>query len=291
MILNKERQGETFIFAGAVLWGLFPVITVLSYNQLSPLLSLGGSTLFSSIFFALLLSLKKQWHQIKNLSALKYILLVTLFSGILYYLFYFFALRYANAGNVSIIALTEIFFSYLLFHFFKKDPLPIWHISGAILMIIGAIIVIYPNIKEFRGGEVLMLMGATIAPFGNFFQQKARKMVSSEMIMFIRSLLTTMFVLLTAFVLKNSFSVPNLRDSLTFLIINGVFLLGFSKIMWIEGIHRISVTKSNALSSISPLLTLFFAWILLQHPPTFWQLFSFIPMFFGVIFLGITKKS
>jgi drug/metabolite transporter (DMT)-like permease len=62
--------------------------------------------------------------------------------------------------------------------------------------------------------------------------------------------------------------------------------LGLSKLLWIEGIHRISVTKASALSSMSPLLTLLFAWLLLGNVPSIFQLVSFIPMFFGVLLLS-----
>jgi len=61
MKLNKERQGELFIFSEVALWALFPVITILSYNQLSPLVALAGSTLFAAIFFAIVLSIRKKW--------------------------------------------------------------------------------------------------------------------------------------------------------------------------------------------------------------------------------------
>lgn len=291
MRLSRERQGEFFIFIGSILWGLFPVITVLSYNKLSPIVSLSISTFFASIFFALALSVKKKWHEVKNLSALKNILGVALFSGILYYLFYFFALSYASAGNISIIALTEVFFSYLFFHVLRKDSFPTQHMAGVLLMILGAFIVFYPSLKEFRGGEILMLMGASIAPFGNFFAQRARKKVGSESILFIRSIISAVAILLLAFIFKVNFSYANLKDSLFFLIVNGILLLGLSKIMWLEGIHRITVTKSNALGFVSPLLTLFFAWIFLKNVPTVWQLLSIIPMFLGVILLGKTKKD
>lgn len=291
MKLSKEREGELFVFTQAALWALFPVITILSFNKLSPLISLGISTLFASVFFALVLSLKNKWHEIKNTSTLKDILLATFFIGILYYLFIFFGLRYTSAGNASIIALTEVLFSYLFFNIWKKDPLPHQHIAGAVMMVVGAIIVLYPNLQNFQLGDILILIAAFFPPFGNFFARRARRKVSSETIMFIRSIISGAMILLLAFIFNSSFSVPDLKDSFMFLFINGVFLLGLSKIMWIEGIHRVSVVKANALGSISPLLTLLFAWIFLQNIPTTFQLLSFIPMFFGVILLGMNNKN
>ena len=291
MKLTKERQGELFIFGEAALWALFPVLTILSYGKLSPLVSLGASSIFASIFFAIILSLKKKWHEIKNASAFKDILWATFFIGILYYLFFFFGLRYTSAGNASIIALTEIFFSYLFFNIWKKDLLPFQHMAGALFMLVGAIIVLYPNLHKFQLGDILMLVAAAMPPFGNFFARRAREKVSTETIMFVRSIISGVVVILLAFIFNNTFSYPDLKYSFMFLFINGVFLLGLSKVMWIEGIHRVSVVKANALGSIGPLLTLLFAWLFLHNIPTSWQLLSFIPMFFGVILLGMNKKN
>ncbi|MBU3978749.1 DMT family transporter [Patescibacteria group bacterium] len=291
MKLTKERQGEAFIFIEASLWALFPILTIISYNKVSPLISLGISTIFATVFFAIVLTVKKKWHEITNTSAFKDILLTTLFIGIFYYLLYFFGLQYTSAGNASIITKIEIFFSYLLFNIWKKDNLPPKHIAGAVLMVIGALIVLYPNLHVFKLGDLLILAAAFFPPFGNFFARRAREKVSSETIMFYRSIISSAVIFLLIFIFKNTFSYSDLKDSFIVLLIIGVFLLGLSKILWIEGIMRISVVKANALGSISPLLTLLFAWIFLRDIPTHWQLLSLIPIFFGIILLGMNGKE
>lgn len=289
MKLDQEKRGEIIIFLEAFLWSLFPIITILSFKNISPLISLGWSTLFATIFFAIILTIKGKWKEIKNKEALKDILLVTFFLGILYYLLYFFGLRYTSAGNASLIALTEIFFSFLFFHIWRKDYISFNHIMGAILILIGAFIILYPNFSEFHLGDILILTAAFIAPFGNFFQQRARKKASSESILFIRSLISAPVIFLFAYLSQADFAIVDFKKAVIFLIINGFFILGLSKILWIEGIHRISVTKANALNCMAPLLTLLFAWPLLHNIPTMFQLFSFAPMFFGVILLGKNK--
>lgn len=289
IILSQERKGEIFIFFAAVFWGLFPVIAVLTFSNLSPIVSLGWSTLFATLFFAIIVSIKKKWHEIKNTAALKNILWATFFIGILFYLLSFFGLRYTSAGNASIIFLAETFFSYLFFHVWRKESLPVFHIVGAILVIAGAVIILYPNVTQFHPGDLLILGAVFMAPFGNFFQQKARKIVSAPSILFIRSLITTLVVFVLAFSFRLEPLNINIKSSIVFLVLNGMVILGLSKILWIEGIHRISVTKSNALSGISPFVALLFAWLLLHNLPTVWQLLSLVPMVLGVILLSVRK--
>lgn len=287
---TTERIGELFILFQAFLWGLFPVITVLSLKNLSPLISLGVSTFLAACFFAVIISFKRKWQEIKNISAVIDMLWATLFISILYFGFYFLGLRYTSAGNASLIALSEILFSYLFFQVWRKDSLPLPHLVGAVLMISGAVIVLYPNVQTFQIGNLLVLTATIFPPLGNFFHQKARKKISSEMMLFIRSFAGGIVILIFAFFLRTPISALAIQNALPFLAINGFVMLGFSKIFWIEGIHRISVTKANALDSISPLVTLLFAWIFLRNTPTVWQLFSFIPLFFGIILLGRTKQ-
>ena len=286
MKVNVQHQGEIFILGSATLWGLFPIVTVLSYHSLSPLISLVISSFFASLFFAALITKKHTWYELYNRAAVKNILLSTLFTGIIYYLLIFVGLQFTTPGNASIVALTEIFFSFLFFHVFRREYLPLNHIIGAFLMMTGALIVLFPNIKTFHQGDLLILLASSVAPFGNFYVQRARKHVASETIMFVRSALSGGVILLLALCINVPFSILAIQNSLFFLIINGLLLLGFSKTLWIDGIHRISVTKANSLGSIAPLLTLFFAWLILKQPPTLWQLLAVLPILIGIRLLG-----
>lgn len=286
MNLSRDRKGELSIFSSTLLWSSFPVITILSYNTLPPLISLLFSTFFSLFFFTALIAKKHLWNEIANRAAYKDIMIATLLLGIVYYILVFIGLQYTSPGNASIISLTQIFFGFLFFHVFRREYIPTTHIWGGLLMICGALIVLGSNFHTFQGGDVLILLANMIAPFGNFYAQKARKQVSSETIMFFRSGLSSIFLFVLALFLQIPFSAQAIQQSLFFLLINGILLLGLSKILWIEGIHRISVPKANALESIAPLFTLFFAWLLLQQIPTVWQLASLIPIAAGVILLS-----
>lgn len=293
MELNQERKGDVIILAEAFLWGLFPVVTILTLQNVSSLISLAWSTLFAALLFAIVLTVRRNWKELKNKEAIGDILLTTLIIGVIYYICYFIGLRYTSAGNASLIAQTEIFFSFLFFNVWKKEQLSAMHIYGALLMVLGAVIVLYPNTKEFRIGDLLILGASCIAPLGNFFQRRARTKVPSEAILFIRSLVGAVVIFILAYLTGAGAPSSIPPKTFIFLIINGFFLLGISKLLWIEGIHRISVTKANALNSITPLLTLLFAWLLIGTVPSHLQLLAFIPLALGVVLLSRNgrKKS
>lgn len=279
------------VLTNSVFWALFPIIVILTYSKLSPLLSLAWSSLFAGLFFAVLMTLRNRWAEILNISALKDILWVTFFIALLYHGFLFLGLNHTSAGNASIVQLTEVFFSFVFFNLWKKEVISAKYITGAILMIVGAVIILF---KDFSGqlqtGDFLIFIGTACAPIGNLFQQRARKKVSSETIMFGRSILAAAVLFIFCYFAGYNISPASIKPALWFLLINGILIMGLNKILWIEALHRISVTKSVALSSIGPLFTLIFVYLIFKQRPTAIQLLSFIPLFFGVILLTRSNK-
>src|SRR3989344_3617782 len=289
--LDRERQGELLIFFELFIWGFFPIMTVLSYRAMPPMVSLGWSTIFAALFFGLSISTRRTWQGIRGAMADKDVLWATFFNGILFYVFFFWGLKFTSAGNASIVALTEIFFTALFFNLWRREYLSAAHLFGAGLMLLGALIVLYPNRTSPHAGDIMILIAAMIAPFGNFFAQKARKKVSSETIMFVRSMIAGPAILFFAYMLGDHILLPPTGRPLILLILNGLVILGFSKILWLEATHRIIVIKAQALSGFSPLLTLFFAWLFLRQNPTFWQISAFLPMIIGVALLSMRRKK
>lgn len=282
---NRSFQGELFVFISAPLWGLFPIFSILAFSTLPPLYTAAFSTLFAVITFAIALTIKKEWHQLLIKSAWKDLLLTTIIIGVIFYPLIFIGLQKTTAGNASIIALMEIFFSMAILRAWKKEHLKRKHILGAAFMVIGALLILFQGELQLNEGDLIILIAAAIPPAGNYFAQQARKKVSSSTIMFVRSILAGLLVLLFAYAFEPTPTFNDINSSLLFLAINGIVLLGLTKIFWIEGIHRIPISKALSLSSINPAFTLIFAYLILSEIPTVWQIFGYIPMIIGILIL------
>lgn len=283
--LSEKHKGEWIISLEVVLWAFFPVVTVLSYVVIPSLVALAWSTVFACAFFLVVVTYRNRWKEMLNLSLWKYIVGITVFNGISFYVLYFTALKYTTPGNAAIISLLEILTSFIFFNVILKEEISKEYILGALLMIIGALVVLAPNFAGINIGDFLILATTLIAPVGNMFQQRARKIASAETIVFLRNLLAAPIVFLIAYLFGQHATFGDIQASLLFLLINGVILLGFSKLLWVEGIHRMSVTKAMALQGAGPLITLIAAWALLSQVPTVWQLASLAPLLLGVVLL------
>lgn len=285
MALSEQRKGEWNVFAGSLLWGIFPITVVLSYATLPSLVSLAYSTALAAVFFAGVMTYRKRWHELKVIRIWWNAGMVALFIGVLFYGLYFLGLETTTPGNAAIIVLFEVFTSFIFFRMFRGERLSFDYALGAILMVSGAFIVLGNNFSGIHVGDFIILGATAFTPMGNYYQQRAREIASSESIMFLRSMLSVPPILAFSYFFGQKVASHDIVVSLLFLLVNGVLMLGFSKLFWIEAIHRISITKALALSSVAPFFTLIFAWIILSQAPTVWQLVSLAPFVLGTLLL------
>jgi drug/metabolite transporter (DMT)-like permease len=256
-----------------------------------PIFTASISTLFAALFFAVIVTVRKQWHQVR-FAPWKYILWTTFFIGILFYGLLFGGMKFTTAGNAGIVALMEIFFAFVIFSLFLKKESRDWsHILGATLMVGGALFILFPGEVRMNWGDGLILLATFFAPFGNHFQQKARKKVSTPFLLFFRSIFSSIFLFGFAYFIGEKLSYNMVEVSLLFLFINGFLLLGLSTIFWVEAIHHIRVSKAISLHTFAPALTLVFAYFFLQEVPTAWQIVGFVPIIAGSFFILRSAKN
>src|SRR3989344_5981868 len=139
-----------------------------------------------------------------------------------------------------------------------KNPL-LWKYGFLIAMLVGvlfyglyfgALVVLGRDWSGLNVGDVLVLASTLTIPIGNYYQQVARTIASSESIMFLRSTISATAIFGFVYIAGVAAPREDVLASLPFLVLNGVLFLGLSKMLWIEGIHRMSVTKATALVSL-----------------------------------------
>ena len=285
MAITEERKGEAYLAAEIVTWAFFPVVTVLTIAIVPSIVSLVWSTLFAALFFAIVITYRKKWHEMRDTVLLRYAVYIAILIGFLAYGFFFLALESTTPGNAAIIGLLEVFSASLFFRFVQRERQPRSHVVGAMLMVAGGVIILAPQFSGVNVGDLFMLGLVVVTPLGNLYQQKARARASSEMVMFLRSALSIPLMLLLAYVLKIDVVHTDISAVVLLLLINGVLFLGLSKLWWLEAIHRIAVPKALALNSVGVFGTLLLAWLVLGQTPTVYQIASLIPLIIGTLLL------
>ncbi len=280
-------NGEFILFATLLIWCFFPIVNKLSFNTVPPVHAAGYASLIAGVTFLVVLALRGQLYFFKTCTVWKEISLSTLFIGILFYGLVFYGTSLTTAGNASVFTLFEVFFTYLILSVLTKNEAFVKeHIAGACLMVAGALIILVPKMEgQIAWGEIFIMTGCMFTPLGNKYAKAAIAYVSPFFLMTVRSLISGVFLLGLAFLIETPPAAGGFVEGLPYLIINGVLLLGFSKILWLESIRRITITKAQSISVITPVLTLFFAWLILGEKPTFFQITGLLPVAAGAFLL------
>lgn len=285
---SRDFGGMPYILLSAVLWASFPVLTAVALKTLPVFTAAALTTLCSTFFFLTLLFLQPQ-KQKPSRRCIRDIAFACVTIGIGYYIFSYVGISLTTPGNAAIVMLMEIFFSYLFISVIAKhEPFVVSHVLGALLMVSGVMFVLAPSANGFSTGDIVLLFGSMLPPLGNVAMQRARKEVSAAYIMFFRSLTGTVTLALLACVFDGVPTQAALFSALPAILVGGFLLMGFSKILWIEAIHRLPITQTISVASIQPLFTMFFAYVLLSQTPEWVQLFSLPPIAVGMYLL--TKK-
>ena len=288
--MSSTHKGEYSVIASVLLWSLFPVLSLLCLQTLPPIFTLAVCTGIATCTFAGMLLFKKKplWNIPQE--ARSPVLRASLLLGVVYYVFVFLGLQFTSANNAGMIELMEVCFAFLVTHFWAKEKIDGSHALGAGFMLMGAVFVVWKGgIQHINPGDILILLATCVAPFGNFYAQKARKILSSMEIMFIRSFISTPILFGISLLLEKTPPAHTVLTALPNLLFIGMILFSWSKILWVEGLSRISVSKASSFFPLGLAFTFLFSFLLLKEVPNVWQILGLVPMVFGVMIL--TKKK
>ena len=277
---NQERKGEIYMVMVSLLESLFPIFSLFSIALVGAIYSYFFSIIIAAIIFTSLVIYNNKLHELTNPQARKDLLLTAFFINTLFVLV-FLGLQYTTAGNMAVIIFLQVLFAYLYFNVIGKESLSKTHTIGAVIMGIGAIDILLPDDMVFNKGDLIILLASALAPFANLYQKRARNFASAHSILAFRNLIAIPFIFLIAYVSEVTPSIENIISASPYLIGIGVLVLGVSKVLYIEALHRITITKISALLALIPLFTIVFAYFILNEVPSLRQLFGIIPIIIG----------
>jgi len=278
--MTKEREGEFLMLGLAFIESWFPILSIISMAYIGALHTYTYSLVIALFFFIILMAKRDRFKELKNKEAYKDLLLTSFWITLLFTLV-FIGMQYTTAGNMAVIIFLQLLFSYLYFNVLGKEKMDRLHLIGAIIMGVGALIILVPDDLTFNKGDLLILIAAAIAPVANLYQKRARNYCSSETILGFRTVVGLPFIALLAYYFEPATTYENFILALPSLLVIGILVYVVSKIMWIESLHRISITKVSAMMGMVPMMTLFFAYLYLDEIPQLRQVVGIIPVLVG----------
>ncbi len=278
--MTKEREGELLMVGLALLESWFPILSIVAISHVGALHTYALSLLVSLLFFIIIMYKKALFSELKNINAYRDLLLTSFWITTMF-AFVFLGMQYTTAGNMSVIIFLQLLFSYLYFNVLGSDKMDMIHTFGAFIMGIGAIVILFPKALVLNKGDLFILIAAAMAPIANFYSKRTRKHCASETILGFRTLFALPVIGLLAWIFEPSISYDGFVSALPHVVLIGFLIFGVSKIMWMEALHRTSITKISAMMALVPMLTLLFAYLYLGEVPEFRQLLGIVPVLVG----------
>jgi drug/metabolite transporter (DMT)-like permease len=278
--MTKEREGESLMVGLSILESWFPILSIVAMSYVGALHTYMYSLVIAFFFYMAIMYKRDRFKELKNRAAYRDLLLTTFWITFIFTLI-FIGMRYTTAGNMAVIVFLQVLFSYLYFNVFGKEKMQTIHLIGAFIMGVGALIILFPADFAFNKGDWLILISAAAAPIVNLYQKRAREYCSAETILGFRTVVGFPFVALLAYFLEPAVTYENFMLALPyiFLIATGIYVA--AKIMWIEALNRLSITKLSAMLALLPVFTLFFAYLYLDEVPELRQMMGIIPVLIG----------
>jgi len=278
--MTKEREGELLMIGLTVLEAWFPILSIVAMSYVGALHTYMYSLMIALVFYVVIMYKRKRFVELKNKAAYKDLLLTSFLITTIFVLI-FIGMRYTTAGNMAVIVFLQVLFSYLYFNVLGKEKMHTIHLMGAIIMGVGALIILIPADFAFNKGDWLILLSTALAPILNLYQKRSRQYCSAETILGVRTIVGLPFVALLAYLLEPAVNFENFMLALPYIFIIATAVFVASKVMWIEALNRISITKLSAMLAILPVMTLFFAYLYLDEIPTTAQIVGIVPVIIG----------
>ena len=289
---KKERLGEVIVFFEIIIASLSPLLIKSSENLLTPIFFLGSSMFLAGIVFFIALILTKKLSELKNKEALHGMFFATFFIILLFFPLQFIAGQKTSPGNIAVLGLCETLFTFLFFGLLRIEKNTPKRILGAFLTSLSAAIILS---KSFSGNlgiyDLIFVLATAIPPFGNYFQKKVVKIVSAKTLLCFRCLVGGSILMIFSFFFeKNQINFSEFKKVIFIIFSQGLLVFALSKLLFLESIKILDVSKVIALGGLAPAFTILFGFLFMGEIPNFNQVVGFILGFVGVLFL-INKRK
>jgi drug/metabolite transporter (DMT)-like permease len=280
--LSHQLKGEIFILASATTGSLLPILCNPKSISISPVWMVTFGTAISFLIFLGIFIYKNLFSELGNSKAIKLAVLAGLIIGVLYTGLVYVGSYYTSPQNASIIVSLDVFVAMLLFRKLDSEKLSLKEIIGGTLLVSAGALLFLPSSAEPNIGDLILFCACFVSPIGNLVMKKARKTISTETILLVRSAVASVILIVVALTLEEIPVLENFKASISIVLLNGILVLTLSKLLWIEGINLIPIAKASSLMSISPILTFTFAWIFIKDSPNTNQILAGLVALFGI---------
>lgn len=285
--MNKERVGFTFAMLDMITFGLLPVLSHFFVATIDPLVFSGAATFIGSIPLIFWLKRKKKINQLFSKQYFPNLLVMSILATI-GSVCYFTGTKLTSGLNTGLLTQIEPFYALLLAAFILKEAVSRNQILATLLMVGGAVAVVYKGNAVLNIGDVLILFSPLVMQISHLIAKKVYANDADSNIVPTARLLFSGFFLLLIAAIVNPVSLLQLLSVKVLLTVTvfGLIFRCFDFILWYQAIARISVSRASTVIPLAVAIS-FLGSIFILHESISWS--QFIGLFLilsGLIWLS-----
>lgn len=290
---KQERIGEIYLYFYVTSAGLLPILINYGAKIMPPLLYASLVNIAAAAAFFLYLFFTNQLAKIAGKKLMLLNIGITFFNIVIPFILIFIGTRQTSAINTALLHQTELFFTFLACGLFFGEVITRQKLVGGFIILIGTMFVLYNGAFKFNYGDIFVIASTVLYPFGNRYLKMALTLATPSVIIFLRSALGGAVLLLVSVLFEqySGATALTVRTYLPLILLNGIGMLGISKILWLEGLKRLDISKSIAIAISAPAGSVVFAMIFLKEIPTVYQLAGLITIVAGLYILTRQKTQ
>lgn len=283
--------GYLSVLFAAVLFGSVFSLAKIPLNTIDPLVL---TAIVYTISGLALIPFAKASFTFERRDDYFYILIVTIFGGVLAPVLLMYGLQVTAASTAAILTNGEIVFTIALSSiFFGEKPHGLVGLFAIILVVIGLVIATTEDLKalesilELNVGNIMILASMFMWAIDNNVSRRLTSGASPAKIAMVKSLAGGLVLIAIALALGKGNTIMEIKFDMWILIV-GMSIAGFggALLLFLEGIKRIGTVKTMSMFSLTPIFGIVVAALTLGESITLFQGIATGLVIVGIILIG-----
>lgn len=286
-IYSKETKGYFLVIVDMILYGMFPVFAHYFVATMDPLLFGGVATLVGSLPLLVILKRRNKLNDLyskKFISPLMAVVILSTFANI----FFFLGTKITSGINSGLLVQLEPFYAMILGVLFLGEVVGKGQFLATLLMVVGAVIVVYKGIAGLNLGDLFILITPVFYQISHIFSKKIINKVSDVFVIPTARMLYGGVILTLLALLINPSSIMQLMvtKNIIAILFFGFILRALDFSLWYAAIKTISVSKASAILPFAAAVSFFLSIFFLKEQASMRQYFGLFFILGGLIWLS-----
>lgn len=199
------------------------------------------------------------------------------------------AVGFIDPGVATLLSKSSILFSLSFGFVWLQERLNRWQGVGAVLAIIGVLVISFQPGDLWRLGSVLVLTSAFLYAFHAAIVKRFAGELDLATFFFFRLLLTTVWMLFIRLP-QGGLLLPSWQGGLLILL-TATFDVALSRALYYAALKRLTLSMHTLILTLSPVLAVIWSLILFDHRLTWQEVLGGVAVIAGIVVLNLSRRQ